>query len=870
MAHRLHPAASAETTRAFMALLSATRRMPRSVRALWTTRTAHIYGDLGGQRKLDVSGAAADCGVEGYAGGLFDLLFALHTYFVLVAELAAVACLEERPAASLRGAAERPDDALRAHLRRVASGRALEDKGVYGARSAFHFEWFVDALPPGAAGDLRGLLLVVATELEDLVGEAVGDPIGALYADVMPKNLLHALGEFYTPPWLADQLLQEVGWQPGETLIDTFCGSGVFLVAAIRRARAARHPGVELLQSLCGVDLNPVSCAATRANLVIALRGELRAAGEPVYLPILCADTMASSICRLRQRAPSLLTPRPQVMVDGEYVEVPDRAEVGDAEVARQLAAFGVRLGRWLPSAPEGERGSAPPPQDPDGAGDDSRRYWEQLAALRLAKARFLVTNPPWIGWEYLSRPYRAYIQPGWEAYGLFTAKGRDAAFLKEDISTLALITAWDTHLQEGGRSAVVLRTSTMTSSLASRGMRRLRLFEAEAPIGLTRVNDLAGVRVFASAQTEAATWQIVKGEETTFPVPCVSWSRSKPRWQPTPSTPLSEVLERTSRSDLVVQPVDPEDWMGRWMIGHAGCVASSDRLTGPCAYKGRTGVFTGGANAVFYLEETGGASTTPGSREYSNVVRRAKRAAPKVKVRLETELVYEVVRGRDIGFWQLRGHGLLLCPHTAETKMKAIHPAEMAKRYPLTLRYLTSMRSILDERQGFTGWERAFQEEAFYAIQRIGEYTFAEHKVAWKYIASAFTVAVIGPDAGGRPRLPNDKVMSVAVSSAAEAYYLCAVLSSSPVRWQVTAHTSGRQISASAIEDIAIPAFEPQSKLHQALARECERGHLERRSRPGADISGRIAAIDARVGQLFGIEAGELERYRREAGEVR
>ena len=59
-----------------------------------------------------------------------------------------------------------------------------------------------------------------------------GDPMGALYASLLPKNVMHALGEFYSPRWLAELAVEELGLAPGESFCDPYCGSGVFLMAA--------------------------------------------------------------------------------------------------------------------------------------------------------------------------------------------------------------------------------------------------------------------------------------------------------------------------------------------------------------------------------------------------------------------------------------------------------------------------------------------------------------------------------------------------------------------------------------------------------------------------------------------------------------
>jgi hypothetical protein len=239
----------------------------------------------------------------------------------------------------------------------------------------------------------------------------------------------------------------------------------------------------------------------------------------------------------------------------------------------------------------------------------------------------------------------------------------------------------------------------------------------------------------------------------------------------------------------------------------------------------------------------------------YRNVTTPAKRRAPKVHAAIEDTLVYEVVRGRDLVRWGVTGHAAMLCPHTAATRMAPLDLETMTNCYPHAMAYLTSMRAVLEARRGFSGWEKAIQARSFHALQRIGDYTFAPFKVAWRYIARDFVVAVIGPDACGRPRLPNDKVVFVGLRDADEAFYLCALLSSTPIRWKVLAFASSTQHSTNVIASLNIPAFDPRKDDHMTLVGACRRGH---ESPCAADDV--LPVIDAVAARLFGLQRSAMD----------
>ncbi|MDZ7619612.1 MAG: N-6 DNA methylase [Patescibacteria group bacterium] len=121
-----------------------------------------------------------------------------------------------------------------------------------------------------------------------------------LYESVFPRALRHALGEYYTPDWLAEHVLRQAGW-PGAgiaRLLDPSCGSGTFLMAAIGRLREECIAGLpkheqlaRIVAGVTGFDLNPLAVLTARANYLIAVR-DLLPADAPVSIPVFRRDTI--------------------------------------------------------------------------------------------------------------------------------------------------------------------------------------------------------------------------------------------------------------------------------------------------------------------------------------------------------------------------------------------------------------------------------------------------------------------------------------------------------------------------------------------------------------------------------------------------
>ncbi len=411
------------------------------------------------------------------------------------------------------------------------------------------------------------------------------------------------------------------------------------------------------------------------------------------------------------------------------------------------------------------------------------------------------------------------------------------------------MLTAYDRYLKLGGDSIAVLRPSTMFSEIASSGMRRLKTAENGIELNLHRVRTFGDLRLFASAKTNAITWQVKKGEPTVFPVEVLHAKRvDRSRWQPDSSDRLAEVKARVIESVLLAKPSGLNN-ESRWMVTERVNIRDFDSLKGSNCLIPRMGVFTGGGNSVFYAQALSERKHTLLCR---NIVERAKRASPQMQFEIEKGMVAPVVRGRDIQMWHYESEVWLVFPHTVKSGMYPVPRAELEESYPMCLKYLEDMRPILEDRKGFAGWEKKIHEQNFYTLQRVGPYTFAPYKVCWRYIAAEFTVCVVAEGANGAPLVPNDKVMFIPFERKNEAYFVAGVLSSKITREYVNSLIEKRQISTRLSKNIHVPEFDEQNCLHEEIAAICEEGHLLLASNSFCCIDNLRQRLDDRVAQLF------------------
>ena len=110
---------------------------------------------------------------------------------------------------------------------------------------------------------------------------------------------------------------------------------------------------------------------------------------------------------------------------------------------------------------------------------------------------------------------------------------------------------------------------------------------------------------------------------------------------------------------------------------------------------------------------------------------------------------------------------------------------------------------------------------------------------------------------------LPDQTVYMIDFDSKEEAFFLCALLNSSPVRMLYKAHTF-KHVSMSFITNIFIPKFDASDPLHIRLYQFSELAH---RTSDSEKILSIEAQIDKISSVIWGITEKELKYIQRELG---
>jgi Eco57I restriction-modification methylase len=841
---------------------------------------------------------------------LKEFLFCVHTYFALLMKLLAAEVMTLQRGAMMQSFIAQLVSATNEDFRKAL--RDLEDGGLF-ARQGINnflegdfFSWYLSVWDKSLADELRSMLRALARfdpRTPYLAPEQSRDLLKKLYQYLVPKKLRHDLGEFYTPDWLAEHLLNQLGYNGDldKRLLDPACGSGTFLVLAIRRMKewALQHdPPIDteivakkILENLCGFDLNPIAVIAARTNFLLAL-GELRRHLGDVELPIYMSDSVLTPSQHRRQRG--MLEPGYSVPTRAGVFVIP-REYVDGGEVARlalileEAIRDGLHAGDFVKRV---HRELGMTHADSEGLlrklhadiarleKDDRNRIWARFIKNSFApvfksepKFDYVAGNPPWVNWESLAEEYRAATKQLWRDYGFFTQRGYRAVVPagKLELAALFAYAAADAYLTDSGKLGFVITQSVFKTRGAGEGFRNFML-PGETPLRVEAAHDMVDLKPFEGAANRTATVVLRKGEKTEYPVNYAVWNAT-PDYLRIRKTfgfepPLSDVESSVKKQDLAALPVDVSRPNSPWMTLPHGIASALRKVTGSSPYRAREGVNTEGANAVYWLRvrEKLGSSLLLGE----NVTEGAKKKVKQQPVRVESDLVYPLLRGRDVSRWHAKPSLYILITHPSSDPKSAYEESHFRTQFPKAYAYLSEHKELLKRRVLIRklGW-------AWYALGKIGPYTFAPFKVVWREQAQRLTAAVISTEetvAGTREVIPDHKLMSVGGESADEAHYLCALIQSAPSTIAVAGYTVSTQISTHVIENIRIPKFEPANPLHKKLPALSQRAHnlaVELASHPDdgaakwklAEIED---AIDHAAAKLWGLSDAELNEIRK------
>jgi SAM-dependent methyltransferase len=189
-------------------------------------------------------------------------------------------------------------DVLEMQPATLLNGQRFDQAGILGVVEQDFFDWTVEV--PGGATFIHALARRLARFDWSHVKH---DILKVLYESFIGTETRRRLGEYYTPDWLAEHIVQTAVTRPlHQRVLDPACGSGTFLFYAVQNyLSAAEQAGRDLESALSalskqviGVDLHPVAVALARVTYLLAIGRErlIDPKRGPINVPVYLGDSV--------------------------------------------------------------------------------------------------------------------------------------------------------------------------------------------------------------------------------------------------------------------------------------------------------------------------------------------------------------------------------------------------------------------------------------------------------------------------------------------------------------------------------------------------------------------------------------------------
>lgn len=763
-------------------------------------------------------------------------LFALNTYIAIIAKVVA-ACALPKPSQNLLD----PSVPVAERLRAVETGALFEDSGILNMLSGDFFAWYLDDTAWDKSQPHLDALFAKLSGIDFTIAKkhpnTIRDLFKGIYERFIPREVRHALGEFYTPDWLAEHGLDLIEWDTSQSLTDPTCGSGTFLLEALRRRRLKHGDGVSartLLAGLNGIDLNPLAVLVAKGSLAVFLSPFLDPS-DPIRLPVYLADAINPA-----STAPGLFPSYSYVIqteIGPKEFSVPE-AMIGHPDFFKLFATIRMLIDADFTTAKV--ISTIKPDLDHMAFnGSDLQTIettvenlvslheqgwngiWCAILADRFAAGAIppssrVCGNPPWVKWSNLPQEYTKTIQEQCRRLGVFSSNTWVGG-IESDISTVVTYQAIYHYLAPLGRLGFFLPGSVFTTP-SSAGFRTFSVGPERVECRVLLVEDFDEINPFDGVTNLPRFLAVERNAATVFPVPYRKWIPADVPASKLRRSANAEVFRQGAKCmDYTAVPV-PGGNKGRpWLIGsaqaqvvYAKIFAGSER-----AYQARKGV-TADRNGVFWVYETSPRDEKTVTVRNAASVGKTK-GIPEITAPIESRHLFPLLRGQGVKpFSAVPDRDLRII-----VPQRGIHgDPDLPANAPMTFKFLSRFKSELERRSSLKRFQKG---QAFYSLWSTGVYTFSPFKVLWREIGKSFAAAYVGSAptrfAGEKPVIPDHKLYFIPVETEAEAAYLTGFLNAPLISDAVSAYASQLSLGVSVAEYLNIPRFDPNNTDMAAIS---------------------------------------------------
>jgi hypothetical protein len=721
--------------------------------------------------------------------------------------------------------------------------------------------------------------------------EEIQDILQEVYMELIPAEMRHLMGEYFSPDWIVEHALDMVGYngEIDKTLIDPTAGSGTFLTHSIKRivkkvgGKLSRDDIDKITHNVIGFDINPISVVSAKANYILAVFSSCEDSvfddfTDPVDIPIYIADSILA----------------PVVYTEGSELTLSIDTSVGKFQIPKfddyaKASDFLKALSKCIDDKCDfDDFWNKAENRYVDGkyksvvedlfnrlytlhrAGNDS--FWPIILRNSFApilignKFDYVVGNPPWIAWKSMSKSYREGTLEIWKSYGIFEKNAYDKKTTHDDFGMAVTYVAVDKYLKNNGNMVFLLPASFLKSTKGGEGFRKFSItrFEQNVPFAVDMVDDFSNVKLFT---IPTVAIKIIKDVEMKYPMHTYRVWEQAGRKSPLDShAKWIDVEKKLTSHILSAQPVDGNDKQSSWLtledMDFANKVLDPSKTRFYC---GRKGIEPAGAKGVYLLKKP--IKSRDGLFLIENCIERQRRKdfikKGIHKEKVEETYVYPMLGGRNIAKWQVKSNEYMLVPHTAMYKY-GIPVKELEKNAPKTSEWLFYYYDELLASRIQNGKFFNANTQPYYRLDNVGEYTYAPYKVLWKEQTGSMSAVVVSSYLKSIPNADKDlfsedktivvdsKVLMLGLENEDEAYYVCGIINAKDIVDIIDGYAISTNRGIDVLKYLAIPKFDSYNKTHMEIVGYSKKIHDEFKLSSNANINKLEKQLNAVVRKIF------------------
>lgn len=799
-------------------------------------------------------------------------LYALQTTYAIIVKLIACKVIDKldynNTANSYNDLTNISSTDLQIFLEKMEDGYSYKNNNINNFLEGDFFSWYSDKNQ--WSSELWKLIKNIIYSIDDYSAFSFNfkyEPIDIfkdLYMSIIPKSIRHSMGEYFTPNWLSDyvvtesiKLIKKDKWKA----IDPCCGSGIFVISLIKHivgnvdinllsTDEKNNLKNEILKRIYGIDINPLSVLSARVGYYLALIpfGNIKDIEIPIYLgdsAIIPTKTKFDNISCYKYSIANAKCPF-DVILPERLVKQNDFSNIMNemqscVKTDNNKILFTVLKNKLTKEELDSPNLVYAIQKFASKLIELHKNHWDGIwirivtnfmLIARLESFDLIVGNPPWVKWEHLPSVYASKIKDLCNIKHIFSTDGGLYGGTQLNICALISNVTASNWLTKNGILAFLMPDSIMSQNSYSEYRNFYTDYEKKKRLYFQQIDKwekpLRPFRCDNKVVTQDFITYYISASEINYklgiPVKIISRKRNISDDFLNQFNSFNEVKQYLNFDKGLAAQVSKNSTA----FSYLSTKYDYSRIVGSTAYKYRTGVeFTPQELYILISKEE---SSKINYHKFIN----KKFAAAKYLVNdmpdggwdLPTDYIYPIVRGPNLKpFKYSYNKEYCILPYNPLNTKTPIDFHTLYSTNNDLFKYLVNHKDLIDKQSAKS--QDLHRGDQFYALSKVGPYTFANHIVAARD-NTRFCAAVID-----KTKTDWDEVKqticvkhTIIISqdidgnyiTSEEANYICGILNSSIVinYMHDSFKTNGFSLNKS---NLYLPKFDKNNNLQNKIA---------------------------------------------------